>query len=54
MAASAQSVEAEGNPELGVDALRVAHDLLDNVASELEVIADEHGGVDAELRDLRP
>jgi len=54
VAASAQSVEAEGDPELGVDALRVAHDLVDRVASELEAIADEHGGVNAALPEVRP
>ena len=52
--AACASVDMDRDPEIAEDALQAAYDILNEVAGELQVIRDEHGGVDAELRDARP
>ena len=42
--AGCKSVEMERDPELAVDALQAAYDILDQAAGELQVIGNEHGG----------
>ena len=51
--AACRSIDMDRDPRIAVDALQAAYDILNEVAGELQLMAEEHEGACVALREVR-